>query len=181
MLRKEKNVSQRLAAQELGISQALLSHYENGIRECSLDFVRKAAGYYGVTADYLLGISESRRGTAEIYLPERIETDAEITNATVLRALMYLSEKSMGAGETDAAFFCDYFSLAADKYLRFLSGEPQAALLLEDLSETKLLDERRQDRRTAQNFSQTPAYFDTVTENARRLVDAAARSLLETT
>ena len=34
LLRKEKNISQKQAAAELGISQALLSHYENGIREC---------------------------------------------------------------------------------------------------------------------------------------------------
>ena len=32
LLRQEKDVSQRKAAKDLGISQALLSHYENGIR-----------------------------------------------------------------------------------------------------------------------------------------------------
>ena len=31
-LRREKNISQRKAAADLGISQALLSHYENGTR-----------------------------------------------------------------------------------------------------------------------------------------------------
>ena len=36
LLRQEKGVSQRKAAGELGISQALLSHYENGIREPGL-------------------------------------------------------------------------------------------------------------------------------------------------
>ena len=33
LLRRERGVSQRTAAMDLGISQALLSHYENGIRE----------------------------------------------------------------------------------------------------------------------------------------------------
>ena len=33
LLRKERGVSQRVAAADLGVSQALLSHYENGIRE----------------------------------------------------------------------------------------------------------------------------------------------------
>lgn len=33
MLRKEQGISQRKVAAALGISQALLSHYENGIRE----------------------------------------------------------------------------------------------------------------------------------------------------
>ena len=59
-LRKEKGLSQKQAAQELGLSQALLSHYEKGIRECGLDFVVRAADYYGVSADYMLGRSSVR-------------------------------------------------------------------------------------------------------------------------
>ena len=39
LLRKEKGISQKQAAAELGISQALLSHYEKGIRECGLEFL----------------------------------------------------------------------------------------------------------------------------------------------
>ena len=62
LLRQEKGVSQRKAAAELGISQALLSHYENGIREPGLPFVVKACDYYRVAADYLLGRTLSRDG-----------------------------------------------------------------------------------------------------------------------
>ena len=54
-LRRRKGVSQRRAAADLMISQALLSHYENGAREPGLPFVCRACDYYGVTADYLLG------------------------------------------------------------------------------------------------------------------------------
>ena len=53
-LRRERNISQRQAAQDLRISQALLSHYENGAREPGLAFVCRACDYYGVSADYLL-------------------------------------------------------------------------------------------------------------------------------
>lgn len=59
-LRREKGVSQRQAAQELGVSQALLSHYENGIREPGLAFVARACDYYQVSADYLLGRTGER-------------------------------------------------------------------------------------------------------------------------
>ena len=59
-LRKVRKLSQKQAALELGISQALLSHYEKGIRECSLDFVVKAADYYNVSCDYLLGRTADR-------------------------------------------------------------------------------------------------------------------------
>ncbi len=62
LLRQEKEVSQRKAAADLGISQALLSHYENGVREPGLAFVRKACDYYHVSADYLLGRTLDRDG-----------------------------------------------------------------------------------------------------------------------
>ena len=78
-LRRERNISQRCAAAELGISQALLSHYENGAREPGLGFVCRACDYYGVSADYLLGRSErpdaaaSAAGTAAAFL-EQMQT-----------------------------------------------------------------------------------------------------------
>lgn len=61
-LRKEKGISQKKAAEELGVSQSLLSHYEKGIRECGLLFLVRAADYYGVTVDYLLGRSYDKHG-----------------------------------------------------------------------------------------------------------------------
>lgn len=64
-LRQELGCSQRRVAADLGISQALLSHYENGAREPGLDFIVRACAYYGVSADYLLGRTEIRRGCAE--------------------------------------------------------------------------------------------------------------------
>ena len=60
LLRQERGVSQRTAAADLGISQALLSHYENGIREPGLAFVAKVCDYYQVSADYLLGRTPDR-------------------------------------------------------------------------------------------------------------------------
>ncbi len=62
LLRKEKGISQKEAANQLGVSQALLSHYEKGIRECGLDFLIRAADFYGVSADYLLGRSADPDG-----------------------------------------------------------------------------------------------------------------------
>ena len=56
LLRQERGISQRQAANALGVSQALLSHYENGAREPGLDFVCRACDYYGVSADYVLGL-----------------------------------------------------------------------------------------------------------------------------
>lgn len=61
-IRKDKKISQKQAAEDLGVSQALLSHYEKGVRECGLSFVIKAAEYYGVSADYLLNLSPVMSG-----------------------------------------------------------------------------------------------------------------------
>lgn len=60
----------------MGISQALLSHYEKGIRECGLDFLVKTAEYYDVSCDYLLGRTV-QRNVATISaddIPDSIET-----------------------------------------------------------------------------------------------------------
>ena len=62
LLRKEKGISQKQAAAELGISQALLSHYEKGVRECGLDFLIRCSRFYHVSCDYLLGLSPERSG-----------------------------------------------------------------------------------------------------------------------
>lgn len=63
LLRKERQVSQKKAAEDLGVSQGLLSHYEKGKRECGLDFLVRAADYYNVSCDYLLGRSPEPQGT----------------------------------------------------------------------------------------------------------------------
>lgn len=88
MLRHERGLSQKRAADELGISQALLSHYENGVREPKLDFVVRVSEYYDVTTDYLLGISPHRSPSR---FPEIRENDEEFmcyNNALVLHSIL---------------------------------------------------------------------------------------------
>lgn len=74
-LRKEAGLSQKKVADALGVSQALLSHYEKGIRECGLSFLVKVADFYHVSLDYLLGRSLERNGSA-ILLEEVPDEDA---------------------------------------------------------------------------------------------------------
>ncbi len=75
LLRKECGITQKRAAEDLGVSQALLSHYEKGIRECGLDFVVRLADYYRVSCDYLLGRSPDRSGVT-LTVEELPEPDA---------------------------------------------------------------------------------------------------------
>ncbi len=89
MLRKEKKLSQKQVAEELGISQALLSHYEKGIRECSLDFVIKVAEYYRVSCDFLLGRTPERSGATLNFddIPDADESVDEVTKGSLVPLL----------------------------------------------------------------------------------------------
>ena len=90
-LRKERKLSQKQAALELGISQALLSHYEKGIRECSLDFVIKAADYYNVSCDYLLGRTADRDYDISEPVKEKTskkQSAAQIVNRRLIASMM---------------------------------------------------------------------------------------------
>lgn len=84
--RKQKGVSQKQAAEDLGISQALLSHYENGIREPGLGFLVKAADYYNVSCDYLLGHAANVLQLNNAVDFEDLPEDEELTRETLARA-----------------------------------------------------------------------------------------------
>jgi len=84
-LRKERKISQKEAAASLGVSQALLSHYENGLREPGLEFAVKAAEYYGVTTDYLLGLSGEREGNRGKEAAAPVEEPNQTDPAILLR------------------------------------------------------------------------------------------------
>lgn len=87
-LRKARGLSQRKAAADLKISQALLSHYENGAREPGLNFVCRACRYYGVSADYMLGLSEELSGGAK-----QAEAVSELVSG--LRAVLERAEGTL--------------------------------------------------------------------------------------
>ena len=102
MLRKEQGISQRKVAAALGISQALLSHYENGIREPGLGFVIKVCDYYHVSADYLLGRTLDREGTT-IAAEDLYDSSAE--KGKVLRGpIIAMLQKKLVVNTTSMLF-----------------------------------------------------------------------------
>ena len=102
LLRQEKGVSQRKAAAALGISQALLSHYENGIREPGLSFVVKACDYYGVSSDFLLGRTLSRDGTT--IAPEELYDISNEKNNSMRGGVLALLSKKLLVNSIGATF-----------------------------------------------------------------------------
>ena len=92
LLRKEQGLSQKSVANSLGISQALLSHYEKGVRECGLNFVIKCADFYGVSCDYLLGRSAERTGET-ISIEDIPDSDIEQKKYKNLNIMVTLNRK----------------------------------------------------------------------------------------
>lgn len=109
-LRKERGISQKKAASDLGISQALLSHYEKGIRECGLDFVIRCSEYYGVTTDYLLGISENRTGMDLSFVTE---DNMEMSSVQTLAAAANMLLKIIATAKDvrTSKYIFDYYTL----------------------------------------------------------------------
>ncbi|MBQ1390059.1 MAG: helix-turn-helix transcriptional regulator [Clostridia bacterium] len=94
LLREERRLSQRKAAEELGISQPLLSHYEKGLRECGLDFVIKVADYYDVSTDYLLGRSAQRK-SGEVVISDSPETEIIASHHGAKTAMINVLNKKL--------------------------------------------------------------------------------------
>lgn len=58
-LREDHNKTQQDIADILGTSQTMYARYERGANELPLRHLLKLADYYGVSADYLLGRSNT--------------------------------------------------------------------------------------------------------------------------
>lgn len=110
-LRKERGISQKKASGDLGISQALLSHYEKGIRECGLDFVIKCSEYYGVTTDYLLGVSENRNGVDMNFMSDGDSTDVSSVQTLVQASNMIMKMVAGAKDEGASKYIYDYYTL----------------------------------------------------------------------
>ena len=73
-LREKRGLIQELLATELGITQQMLSKYERDISIIKVDVLKKLAGYFNVTTDYLLGLSDVKRDlTGQIRINETID------------------------------------------------------------------------------------------------------------
>ena len=55
-LRMEKGVGQNKLAEDLGLSNASISYWENGKQEPTASAIVKLACYFDVPTDYLLGL-----------------------------------------------------------------------------------------------------------------------------
>ncbi len=57
-LREDRDLPQRVLAQVINKSQQGYSHIEDGRAELKIDDLIKLCKFYGVTADYFIGLSD---------------------------------------------------------------------------------------------------------------------------
>lgn len=57
-IRTERNVSSTTLADAIGVAHSAISMWENKLRVPSADNVYKIAQYFGVSSDYLLGLTD---------------------------------------------------------------------------------------------------------------------------
>lgn len=55
---ERKDVSLREVARSIGVSNSLLSKYQNGIHTPKLEILKNMADYFGVSVEYLSGASD---------------------------------------------------------------------------------------------------------------------------
>lgn len=55
-LRQKKELGQTELANALGVSKGIISLWENGLREPSMNNLMQIAKYFNVTTDYLVGL-----------------------------------------------------------------------------------------------------------------------------
>lgn len=59
-LREDNDITQSEMARHLNCSQQVYSNYELGQRDIPTDILIKLADFYGVSTDYLLGLTEKK-------------------------------------------------------------------------------------------------------------------------
>lgn len=59
-LREDRDITQKQIADYLHCSQQVYSNYELGQRDIPTDILIKLAEYYGVSTDFLLGLTENK-------------------------------------------------------------------------------------------------------------------------
>ena len=58
-LRLQNNLSQKQLAAQIGVRNSMISFYEMGDRQPSLDVIIKLASVFHVSADYLMGLDKT--------------------------------------------------------------------------------------------------------------------------
>lgn len=73
-LRKSHSLTQKELGSKIGLSKAVISKYENGMGYPTFDVLIHISDYFGVTTDYLLGVSKGKTVDVSSLTDSQIET-----------------------------------------------------------------------------------------------------------
>lgn len=74
-LREDNDKTQQEIADVLGTSQTMYARYERGANELPIHHLVTLCNYYGVSADYILGLSEKVNSEKEIQTERENQAD----------------------------------------------------------------------------------------------------------
>lgn len=57
-LRTEKGLSQKELSEKIGTTYSAISYWETGVNEPKMSYIIALCKFFGVSADYLLGLSD---------------------------------------------------------------------------------------------------------------------------
>jgi len=77
LLRRERGLSQKQAGMELGMPQQTYNSYESGPSVVTLPIAQKMAAFFGVTTDYLAGLSDDKDPRSAEQLCEKLGAAAK--------------------------------------------------------------------------------------------------------
>ncbi|MEE1131997.1 MAG: helix-turn-helix transcriptional regulator [Caryophanon sp.] len=108
-LREKKHISQKDFAEQLNISNVVLSRYENDIRKPDYDTLEKIADYFEVSIDYLLGRSDTLITQNDLYKGDFANLSQE--QKEVLNFFLNLDDSAFKDKPTDILAALEQFEL----------------------------------------------------------------------
>lgn len=88
-LRQDKGMTQQDLADKLNVAKSSISNYETGQRRAHTELICKAASVFGVSTDYLLGLSSAR----ETFFITKEEYSDGKTVGEILEQILALDSK----------------------------------------------------------------------------------------
>ena len=100
-LREDKDLNQKSIAEYLGIGMSTYQRYERGELQISLENTVMLAKFYGVSIDYIAGLTNDKRGLTR--------SDLSDSDSDLIKKFHSLSEKSQGyiLGQIDLLSFSE--------------------------------------------------------------------------
>ena len=115
-LRREKNLSKRELVGILPINYSTYANYESGFREPNSEVLQMLARHFGVSIDYLMGMTENRRKADEVAVLTDPEHDhisnyrqldahgkslVDVVLAKELERINFMGAKAQGSGNSN--------------------------------------------------------------------------------